>query len=279
MIISSFEGRIGNNLFQLAACLSLATHHNTQAYILMLGNMKNMIENFLLEDFLNFNSTHQFSKPQLMRDIYSVVKNHYMEKKFTYNSDFFNLPNHIFLEGFFQSEKYFKIIEKKVRQNFLFKDSIIEAALNIKYFNTNNDDFGFIHVRKKDFCNEDNIKIYPPVKIEYYLNCIEESNIKTIYVFSDDIEWCIENIKPIKNRKIIFVTETNPYICLYMMSQLNTAIIANSTFSWWGAWLNTNKNKKVYYPLNWFGPCIYDKAEMSLEKYIKDFICEGWIGR
>lgn len=276
MIYSSFEGRIGNNLFQLAACLSLADKHNTKAVAGLSGNIRYMKENFLLQDIEFFNNgdpdgfRYRNTIPKEIKHVYMDCPRHYCEM-------FFQIPDNTFIDGFFQSEKYFKHIENKIRKNFTFNDIVIHNVP--KYFNTNNDDFGFIHIRKKDYCNEDNIKIYPPVKNEYYLNCIKESNIKTIYIFSDDIEWCIENIKFIKNKKIIFVTETNPYICLYMMSQLNTAIIANSTFSWWGAWLNPNKNKKVYYPLNWYGPCIYEKAEMSLEEYIKDFICEGWIGR
>jgi hypothetical protein len=87
----------------------------------------------------------------------------------------------------------------------------------------------------------------------------------------------MNNFKDFDDKKFIPVQESNPYICLYMMSKLDTAIIANSTFSWWGAWLNDRiDTKKVYYPVPWFNQSMC--GAMTQEEYIKDLPCDDWIG-
>ena len=70
-----------------------------------------------------------------------------------------------------------------------------------------------------------------------------------LIIFSNDIEWCKENFK---HKEVVFIEEED-YLELYIMSMCTDNIIANSTFSWWGAWMNKNENKKVITPSNWFG--------------------------
>jgi len=106
--------------------------------------------------------------------------------------------------------------------------------------------------------------------LEYYtrgLEIIENKNlIDKIVIFSDDIEYCQQNFK---DEKYVFVHESDYYDML-LMSMCNHNIIANSSFSWWGAFLNKNENKTVIAPENWFGPhyAHYNK---------KDLYAEGWI--
>jgi 5'(3')-deoxyribonucleotidase len=87
-------------------------------------------------------------------------------------------------------------------------------------------------------------------------------------IFSDDIEWCKENFPNISD-KFIFIEGNKDYEDLYIMSKCKNNIISNSTFSWWGAWLNQNENKKVVAPLKWFGS--------SINHNTKDLYCDGWI--
>ena len=81
-------------------------------------------------------------------------------------------------------------------------------------------------------------------------------------MFSDDIDWCKENFK---QSNITFIENETDYIDLFIMSLCNNNIIANSTFSWWGAWLNSNENKKVVCPSSWF--------ESS---GAEDLVVDGW---
>ena len=276
MIYSSYEGRIGNNLFQLAACLSLANRHRTEAAAGISGNLRFMKENFIMKD-INFIDN---GDPQGFRYRHLLPANityTYREQGYNYNKDFFKIPDNSFIDGFFQSEKYFKCIKGIIRRNFDFKEHIINQAKNISYFKPRKKHSGFIHVRRQDYLQENNAIAYPQPPLSYYINCINKSNLKIIYIFSDDINWCMNNFKDFDDKKFIPVQESNPYVSLYMMSQLDTAIIANSTFSWWGAWLNHRVNtKKVYYPVPWYDKSICNG--MTEEEYIKDLPCDDWVG-
>ena len=92
------------------------------------------------------------------------------------------------------------------------------------------------------------------------------NNCENFIIFSDDIKWCKNNFI---GDKFTFIEGEKDYIDLWLMSLCNHNIIANSSFSWWGAWLNQNPNKKVIAPINWFGP------EKKLNP--KDIYCKNWI--
>jgi hypothetical protein len=91
---------------------------------------------------------------------------------------------------------------------------------------------------------------------------------ENILIFSDDINWCKNNLL-IKNKNIFFIEGNQDYIDLWLMSMCKNNIMANSTFSWWGAWLNKNPNKKVFVPRTWFGNMIKHNT--------KDLIPNTWI--
>ena len=136
---------------------------------------------------------------------------------------------------------------------------------NIKYpFLLNNT--VSIHVRRGDYVHLPNH--YPIQSVEYYQRAYEiigDKNINVVIV-SDDISWCKENLS--FNNTHFIENETN-ITDLYIMSLCKHNIMSNSTFSWWGAWLNNNPNKKVIQPSNWFGP--------SLPLSPDEIYCENWI--
>ena len=104
--------------------------------------------------------------------------------------------------------------------------------------------------------------------IEYYQNSVNiVGEDKHYLIFSDDVNWCQDNFNFIKNKTII--TNNLDYQDLYLMSLCKNNIIANSSFSWWGAWLNNNKDKKVIAPSKWFG----EKANLNQN----DIIPKEWI--
>ena len=154
MILSSFEGRIGNNLFQLAACLSLAEFHKTEAWAANCGNLIYVKQNFYLDDFkfLNVGSPDGFN---FKNNLPLEIKNIFTEYGFNFNSHFFNAPNNTFISGFFQSEKYFSTIIPKIRKNFKFKDHVIEKANKNINFNIT-EKSAFIHVRRGDYLQGNN---------------------------------------------------------------------------------------------------------------------------
>ena len=92
---------------------------------------------------------------------------------------------------------------------------------------------------------------------------------REVIIFSDDPEWCLEE-SAFDNDRFLVSENRNQYLDLCLMSMCSDFIIANSSFSWWGAWLSTNENKKVIAPSKWFGPPL-DQANDT-----KDLYCEGW---
>jgi len=158
-----------------------------------------------------------------------------------------------YLWSCWQSEKYFKNIEKTIRENFEFTLPLDEEsssfAEQMKHTNSVS-----VHVRRGDYLK------YTPLKnictLTYYKNAIREIykkvNNPVFYIFSNDILWCKENLK---FQNAIFITGNlgkDSYKDMQLMSYCKHNIIANSTFSWWGAWLNSNPDKIVIAPDKWF---------------------------
>jgi hypothetical protein len=150
----------------------------------------------------------------------------------------------------------------------LFKiDDETNQKLFNKYGEILNLDTCSIHVRRGDYLGLQNH--HPIQPIEYYqkaINIIGEE--KHFLIFSDDIKWCEENFSFLKNKT--FVSENLDYEDLYLMSMCNNNILANSTFSWWGAWMNQNENKQVIIPSKWFGIS-------NLHLNTNDLFCDKWI--
>ena len=168
-------------------------------------------------------------------------------KKNTYFST--NCGNNSELVGYFQSYKYFVDIQQIICDLFSI-DNNTNKYITEKYKKIFDDTTVSIHVRRSDFCT-----IGVAVDVSYYQKAIKyvkshtgESNIKFI-VFSDDIEWCK---KYFSGSEYYFMENEDDYVDLYTMSLCDHNIIANSTFSWWGAFLNKNNNKIVLYPKDWF---------------------------
>jgi hypothetical protein len=166
------------------------------------------------------------------------------------------------INGYFQSEKYF---DKSLVRSFLEPKQDIRQKLIYKY-SKDLDKSVSIHVRRGDYLS---IQDYHPVQTkEYYIKAISEFSSDSIFfVFSDDISWCKDNLSEINCRCI---EGQNDYEDMFLMSMCKHNIIANSSFSWWGAWLNNNPDKKVIAPKNWFGPsCPHNTKDLLPEIWMK----------
>jgi hypothetical protein len=144
------------------------------------------------------------------------------------------------LNGYWQNYRYFWNHRKEIK-------SIINLQKINEYDFT---DSCSLHIRRGDYLQ--NQDTHPVLDISYYKKALEIINPSgKIYVLSDDLKWCRENIG-IPNA--VFVDNDCPIHNLSVMSQCSNNIIANSTFSWWGAFLNKNEDKEVVYPNNWLDP-------------------------
>lgn len=161
-----------------------------------------------------------------------------------------------YCDGYWQTEKYFSPIRETIIQDFMPRNPIGEQALAIaKQIEETNS--VSIHIRHGDYLNNPHVlKEFGVCSIDYYKNAIESIMKKypdaKFFAFSDDISWVRENFATYEN----FTYVSSPAISdseeITLMSKCKHNIIANSSFSWWGAWLNQNPSKTVIAPSPWF---------------------------
>lgn len=154
--------------------------------------------------------------------------------------------------GYYQSEKYFKEITNIIRKDFTFPKPV--DIINQKLINQiDNTESVSIHIRRGDYLNIPNTQNI--CSISYYKKAINLilKNISNpqFYIFSNDINWCKQHLQIDKAIFISNNTGKNSFIDMQLMSCCKHNIIANSTFSWWGAWLNNNPNKIIISPNKW----------------------------
>lgn len=256
-------GRLGNQMFQYAALKGLAKNigtdicipHYTQAVDDGIGNM---LRTELFDSFdLRVNVG-------LLNNGHAPVVN---ERFFHFDEELFALcPDHVSLQGYFQTEKYFKHIEDEIREDFTFKDEILNPC---KEMISGVENPIALHVRRTDYVS--NSANHPPCTLEYYEAALKHfDDNRNVIVFSDDSSWCQEQDLFSNDRFMISENDDNR-VDLCLMSLCNDFIIANSSYSWWGAWLSSNKNKKVIAPNRWFGENGYTKDHDT-----KDLIPNEW---
>ena len=185
----------------------------------------------------------------------------------------FQYYKNIYLDGYWQSELYFKDIRNEIIEDFLIKAPFGErATMYLADIQTSKS--VSIHIRRGDYVsNTHTNNIHGVCDLNYYQIAINYmiSNVENpkFYIFSDDITWCKIHFDHLDNK--IFVENTNNALeDLELMKSCQHNIIANSTFSWWGAWLNQNTKKIVIAPKRWF-------AEEKMEANSKNIVCESWV--
>jgi hypothetical protein len=265
MIYCNLKGGLGNILFQIAATKSMSIDRNTDC------SFPNLIEhlNKLNEDSIyNPNLKHSFEYLNFLQNLKTQVPTTPL-KTYVYPFEYINyniLDNTFFIDGFFQSEKYFKHNRKAILEYF-YDFSIYDTVINQKYAFVRDIKCTSIHIRRGDYLKYPNH--HPVQSLQYYLSCIEILKYETelFLIFSDDIEWCKNNIK-IKNA--VCIENEKDYIELYLMSLCKNNIVCNSSFSWWGAWLNRNENKIVIGPKIWLGSNLqYNSSDILPETWHK----------
>jgi len=189
-----------------------------------------------------------------------------------YDESIINSPKNSLLIGYWQTEKYFLQMQEVIRKDFTFKKRLegLNRALaeNISSCNSVS-----MHIRRGDYVhNSETSKFHGVCSPEYYYEALEfiekkSANIQ-LYVFSDDMEWVKVNMK--FDVPVTYVdnnTGNQSYIDMQLMSLCKHNIIANSSFSWWGAWLNNNPDKIVVAPSKWVNDATIN---------VTDIIPVGW---
>jgi hypothetical protein len=253
MISCKLQGGIGNQLFQIAATYALALRNKdicgfdfNNCHTPLQGNPSNKYKNNVFSK-LNEINNYKFSS-------------YYIEPKFSYTE----LPHikDLMLNGYFQSEKYFIDYKDNIKDLFIIDK--INSRIFLNSIRKDNIQITSIHVRRGDYVNLSHM--HSLCSLEYYKEAIRHISNSIFVIVSDDLEWAKKNIY---GENIYYSPFDNELDDFSLMTCCDNNIISNSTFSWWGAYLNNNINKKIIAPKIWFGP--------SGPKDIEDVIPNSWI--
>lgn len=263
MVYIVLNDRLGNNLFQIAAGASLAKENNSDFVAVcqdgysLASNDKRSVSQYI----------EQF-KTNIFRKILFEVSRpgdyyHYNEPKYSYSK--IPYKDNIRVKGWFQSEKYF---DRELVLDLYEISPQIKEYIHEKYGKLliPENHVVSVNVRRGDYLKLPHL--HPTCSLSYYKKAMDMmGKDKKFLIMSDDIEWCKRSFI---GDNFFFSDNESPIVDLYLATFCESNIISNSTFGWWGAWLNPNPDKKVICPSKWFGIGYKDKDE-------SDLIPESWM--
>lgn len=244
------NGRLGNQLFQFSFLFGLS---KIKGYHFCIPNNRSHYKQ--IEKYKN--SSSFFDCFDIKHNCFRFTKlKPFREKYFHFNNNFVNYPDNVDYDGYFQSEKYFKHCKDELKSVLRFnKNHINSCDSSLDYNNIVS-----IHVRRGDYVNN---PVHPTVDFTYLNQAKSNFVSKKFLVFSDDIDWCVQN-----NIGDFYAKNNSDCVDLYQMSLCSASIIANSSFSWWGAYLGRDK-EKVIAPKKWF-------SGINSNCNVSDIYCESW---
>jgi len=265
MIIVNLTGGLGNQMFQYAFGKAIAVKHKTNLKLHFTNALFNTQRSYELDVF---NISAAMASAEDIRKL-GIVQNrvvnrllcllderykiqfnkHIVTQRYPYGYDpsYLSVKNNSYIQGYWADERYFKEIENIIRREFTPKEKLDERNQKV-LMQIQSSTSVSVHVRRGDYVTN-KTNAFKFIGLDYYVKAIRK--IKSLvsdpefFVFSDDISWCKNNLLQLLN-KVYFVDynkEKESYKDIVLMGACKHNIIANSTFSWWGGWLNQNKNK------------------------------------
>ena len=290
MIITNLIGGLGNQMFQYAAGRSLALSRKTEfrldvsdfsGYRLHQGYELQRVFSCpaQIATTIDVRNILGWQSPQIMRQLFAKrvmsvfrCKEFVVEPHFNYWREINGIPSNSYLSGYWQSEEYFRETTQVIRTDFTFKEPAdgrnAELVEQIGRANAIS-----LHVRRGDYVkNPKTTATHGLCSLEYYQSAIQyvidRVERPSFYIFSDDPAWVRENMKI--EHPSVYVDHNHgaeSYNDMRLMSLCKHHIIANSSFSWWGAWLNPNPEKIVVAPRKWF----------ANNNDVSDLFPSGWV--
>jgi len=257
MIVSKIRGGLGNQLFEWAAGFALAKTHETDLFLDLSVFERNKIRDFELEKLsLPFKVADESLVDQVKQN------NIYRQLYYHFDPDFFSSPDNTFLRGYFCSERYFAPAIDQIKDYLVESIELVSMSTNqVRMLDTiKKRESIAIHIRRGDYVSNDTYnQFFGTCSLDYYAEAVNKviqlSEVKDplFVVFSDDLQWAEENLA--LENDVVFVDVNrggDDYLDMLFMAKCDHAIIANSTFSWWSAWINPNPSKVVIAPSRWF---------------------------
>ena len=283
MITTHIFGGLGNQLFQYCAGRALALRHTVRLRLLWDGREQEntTTRNFDLRHFNIQSETIMSTQPLRrlgLRSVQSLLRHGpartVRESALGYDPRFTSLGPHLRLKGYWQSEKFFKTFEESIREDLQIRTPPSKPNQTLLDQITSQNAVS-LHVRRGDYVTNPLANAhhgtcdlgYYKAAIEYIAGQMQEAPI--FYLFSDDIAWVKNNLIP--KYETVFVDindEATNYEDLRLMSRCRHHIIANSSFSWWGAWLNSDPEKIIVAPKNWYADPAARNPDMLPQSWI-----------
>lgn len=289
MVIVRLTGGLGNQMFQYAAGLRLSLARNVElkldvrrlqgdSYRKYHLDLFNISKIFATEEEINRLKRSKIStwlllpfRKKIGADFMPPV--FYPESQYGFDPQVLELGNSVYLKGRFHSEKYFADITDTIAAGYTLK-SVSDKTRELHDEITGTDSVS-VHVRRGDYItNSNNLSRYGTCDDKYYAECVQKalefSDRSKFFIFSDEPEWVSTNMSFPENS--VFVTNeglNSDAEEIYLMSLCRQHITANSTFSWWGAWLDRRIDKVVYTPRRWFLAEDLDTRDLLPETWIK----------
>lgn len=288
MIIVNIIGGLGNQMFQYAFYKALLVKGIEVKVDISCFKDYKVHNGYELERIFNINPVkatmqqcYDLGKPRndifhkILRKIgFSVKKNSYYEQgaieSFQYIPEKYDFTKNMYLNGYWANPKWFSDIDKDIRNDFTFLNPINDENKRVEEDILNSNSVS-LHVRRGDYLKYDiyqgicTIEDYYSKAIRYIRERVENAKF---FIFSNDIKYCknnlsIENIRYISNN-----VGLNSYKDMYLMTKCKHNIVANSTFSFWGGYLNNNNYKIVICPHKFLN-LDYDKEDIFPDNWIK----------
>lgn len=270
MIITQLSGGLGNQMFQYAAGRRLAEIHNTQLKLdtsllrndpqrqfslncfRLVPEFATQEEKRLLTGDPGVGIGHYVFK--IRRKFGICVPSYFAEPTIHFNPKVLELPNNIYMAGYWQSEMYFKDKESLIRDAFKWELSNIDSDDYESIISTNSIS---IHVRRGDYVlNKSTNKTHGVLPLDYYIKGVQYLTEKVgdpvFFVFTDDPEWAVNNLKIGCPFKVVSRRGQSDQVDMRLMTLCKHHVIANSSFSWWGAWLGAGPSSIIVAPQKWF---------------------------
>lgn len=273
MIVARIDGGLGNQLFQAAFGMQLAQRHRTELVLDLSAYDEQPAHGYMLDRFAL--EARSLSKSEMRRvpkryrpnsskpswsdwlafDKFTRVR----EKPFGFAEKYLQAPDDCYLVGYWQSQQFFADVQAHVRRQFCPRTSMTDQSVRLyeRMFATPS---LALHVRRGDYVtNPKAASIYRNLSADYYRECVSarlaEAEGVEVVVFSNDISWCRVNLAlPCPVHYVAHTDLSTAHEDLWLMTAAQSMVIANSTFSWWGAWLGQREDRQVFAPRTWFYP-------------------------
>lgn len=276
MIIVQLMGGHSNQMFQYATARSLAIQHNTKL-LLSMEWFKHMegVKSPRVFELDGYNIIDTVYKPTITKRLINRATGlvYYEEKNALYDPSLSKLGSNVYLHGNFQSEKYFKDIRPTLLQDFSYKELPSKKNAQLLKEIEAHPQAVSLHIRRGDYVQDAKVsQVHGMAELDYYVKALKhlKKTVKNpkLYVISNDVEWCKQNLK--FDAEMVIVDNNNTGAeDMRLMRACKHNILANSSFSWWGAWLNENPDKIIIAPKKWYNDTSISTADLIPDNWVK----------